>query len=205
MDDNSTSDEHLVRAWRTGRREVAAATLFHRYALRLFGLFRKLRFCEDACHDLVQETFRQAFHSLDTFRFESSFQTWLFEIARNTARKKIRHQQALKRQATEVPIDEIDCDRENGDVPDALVDGNGDDDPLGRVLAREGCHYLEAAVADLAPEDRRMVRFRLAQELTDGEIAVVLKIPVGTVKSRWSRIRATLRRKLATQYSNLPF
>lgn len=204
MDATTKPDENYVRAWRDGRREDAATVLHRRYDRRLFGFFRGLHLPDDTCRELVQDTFLQAFRALDGFRSESSFQTWLFKIARNAAKKSLRHQLADKRFAPEVPIHEINYDGDDGDVPLALVEGDGDG-PLDQVLAREECHQLRAAVGSLAPEDRHMVRFRVAQELSVGETALAFRIPEGTVKSRWARIRDTLRRKLESYYSDLPF
>ncbi len=203
MADRRLSDRQLAHDWLTGRRETAAEALYHRHAPSLIGFFRSLRFSDEATSELVQETFLQAFRSLDGFRFGSALKTWLFEIARSVALKRLRYENAGKRQGIEVPIDGNAGASEYDDVPRELVDGN--DGPLGHVLASEGCHHLQAAIESLCPEDRRLVRFRLAQELTGSEIAAILRIPVGTVKSRWARIRATLRRKLAAHYSNLPF
>ncbi len=204
MHDDNTPDDELVRRWQAGRqREEVFAILQQRYAPELARTFQRMRFDEETSRDLVQDTLLQAFRALARFRQDSSFRTWLHQIARNAGLKRLRREQTQKRAGQGVPLAELDEDRpERADLRHAQVEDL--DGPLSTLVAEEDRRRVRAAVDELPAADRSMVFFRIWQELSVRETAQVMNKPEGTIKSGWARIRKTLGEKLGPQFSDLP-
>lgn len=194
--DDRVPDEKLIAQWQTGvGREKIAEILVERYAPRVGGFFLRLGFSDDTRHDLTQEVFLRAFRGLTDFRSDASFQFWIFQVARNISRTFFRHQQTQKRSAQEVSLS--DADRGEGIHARALdsVESHSFVSPLDRVLAEERTQILRDAVAELEPAMRHLL-ILVFQGHSMNEIATLLDIPAGTVKSRLSKARNTLRNKL---------
>lgn len=136
------------------------------------------RFCvrrvgRDRAPDVAQETFLTAQRVLHKFRGESTLSTWLFGIANNECRRDCR------RLRIEPALLEIDVESPaGGDSEEALV-------------AREA---LREAISRLSPEHREVVVLHELDGLTYEEVAVILDVPVGTVKSRLHHAFLNLRR-----------
>lgn len=205
MVDERTPDDELVHRWQAGEaREEVFEILQRRYAPEVAGILRRVGFADDVCKDLGQETFLQAFRSLDRYRGEATFRTWLLQIARNAGLKHLRHQRTLKRAGDEVSLDEdlAEGPESRSDSRMALADQR--EDPHDRLVAKEIVQRVRAAVGELSAADQRMFRFRAWLGLSVRETAQVMKKPEGTVKSGWSRIRGTLEKKLGPYVSDLP-
>jgi RNA polymerase sigma-70 factor (ECF subfamily) len=204
MLNDRTSDEDLVRWWQTGEsRERVFAILHQRYAPELARTFRRMRFDDEICKELIQETLLQVFRGLDGFRHGSSFRTWLHQIGRNAALKRIRGRKTLKRTGEQVPLDEVGDLAEEEPVARSTTDDR--DDPLGRVLLDEQKRQVWAALSELPVADQIMVRLRIWQDLSVRETAQALNKPEGTIKSGWARIRGALKERLGSQFSDLPY
>jgi len=131
---------------------------------------------EDA-RDAAQEAFLRAYRALRTFRGEASFSTWMTRIAVNAALDVVRRR----------PV--------HSSVPaDVAAEGG---DPTTDVLRRDQQWRVQQAIAALPPDHRAVVVLRDVQGLRYDEIARVLGVPVGTVRSRLSRARESLRIALA--------
>lgn len=139
----------------------------YQLAYRLTGNY------EDA-RDAAQEAFIRAFQALPRFRQEAAFSTWLYRIATNTALDLVRRRPVVP--PVELPADQP-----------------APDDPATEAQRREISRRVHAAVAQLPAEYRVVVVLRDLQGLAYDEIAKVLEIPVGTVRSRLSRGRDGLR------------
>ncbi len=170
----------------------AFGPLVNKYQDRLFNSL--LRFCGnyDDAEELCQETFVKAIEGLKAFRRESGFYTWLFRIGMNLAISRRRRGGLVKFCSLEAAdadgeqllwsLDALaDC-REMG--PQNTVEQA---DTNGRVLA---------AMAELDDEFRIVVVLRDVEEMNYEQIAQVLSLPVGTVKSRLYRARCILKEKL---------
>ncbi len=131
---------------------------------------------EDA-NDAAQEAFVRAFQALPRFRQDAAFSTWLYRIATNAALDLVRRRPA-------VPPVELTADHP------------GASDPAAEVHRREVHRRVQAAVGHLPAEYRAVVVLRDLQGLAYEEIARVLQIPIGTVRSRLSRGREALRAQL---------
>lgn len=204
MVDPTLPDEELARLWqKTPGREDVFELLVYRYQTELAGFFRGMRFDDEDCRDLAQETFVQVFRGLADFRHGASLHTWLYEIARNAAYKRLRGQRTQKRTGHELPLDEI-----TGEERELAEDPRQRSAPreaaLDALLSEEERRQVRVVVDELAPEDRNMVLFRIWQELSVRETSLAMNKPEGTVKSGWSRICATLSKKLGSQLWDLP-
>ena len=159
----------------------------------IYALLYRLTEDPEEARDLTQETFLQAFRSIAHFRGDADLRTWLYRIAVNQARNRWRWWRRRRRGVT-VSLDATD-DAHEQPLGTRLVDEHADD-PEARTLAHEREEILLAAVRTLARPYREAVVLRDVEGLSYEEVAAALDISVGTVKSRLSRGRTELRRKL---------
>ncbi|MCI9431540.1 MAG: sigma-70 family RNA polymerase sigma factor [Oscillospiraceae bacterium] len=183
-----TVDELARRA--AGGDEDAFAQLVGLHEKKVYGL--ALRMCgnpEDAA-DAAQEAFLAAWKGLPRFRGEAGFSTWLYRLTSNAA---IDHLRRVKRQRGEVSLDG------GGPGLDAV-----DDAPSPQAQAEET--ELREAVAEglsmLSEDHRQALLLRELRGLSYEEIASELRVDLGTVKSRISRARGSLR-KILVKNGNL--
>jgi len=155
-------------------------------------LFRLTNDPEEA-RDLTQETFLRAFQSINRFRGDSTLKTWIYRIAINQARNRWRWWRRRRRDAT-VSLDATDDQRE---TPLAATLPNAHSlNPEQETLARERELQLRDALLGLRQSYREAVILRDVEGFSYEEIAAALQISIGTVKSRISRGRLELRKKL---------
>src|SRR5579862_2187322 len=156
---------------------------------RIYALCYRFTGREAEAQDLTQEVFLRVFRTLGSYRSaEGSFVTWLTRLGRNLL---IDNYRRTKQDRVTEPIEDQLPMLEQKEYP-----GQASVQP-DRVLAgREASEVLQAALGKLSPELRETVVLRDLQELEYREIADVLKIPEGTVKSRLNRGRAELARLL---------
>lgn len=138
----------------------------------------------DEAEDAAQEGFVKAFHALPRFRPGSPFRPWLLTIVANEARN--RRRAAARRDALALRMTE---DRRSFDAAPS---------PETAVLAGERRQVLNLALQRLGEDDRRVLACRWFLELSEAEMASVMAVPRGTVKSRLSRAMGRLREVLAT-------
>jgi RNA polymerase sigma-70 factor, ECF subfamily len=159
----------------------------------IYGLLYRLTESSEEARDLTQETFLRAFQSIGHFRGESDLRTWIYRIAINQARNRWRWWRRRRRDMTV----SIDAPQPNGtaSVGATLKSDNGRN-PETDALAHERERALRKALSSLKRVYREAVVLRDIEGFAYEEIAVALDISVGTVKSRLSRGRQELRRKL---------
>ena len=177
------SDEELVSACLEGE-ESAFDVLVMRWDRKIRGAIFRIVGSEEDARDLCQEAFLKAYRHLGTFKQEARFSSWLYQIALNLSRDRLRR----RRGRTMVSLDEVDEDgrvmTQSGPSPFELVEGRD----LGRRVA--------AAVAALPEEQREVIVLKEYQGLTFLEIAQVLDVPISTVKTRLYRGLVLLRARL---------
>ena len=144
----------------------------------------------DRSRDLTQEVFFKAWKGLKGFREESRFTTWLYRIAHNVVTSALRYDAA--RPKLRISLDD-EGDGDTGRSPDPV---SAADEPDESALRQERRQLLLDAVARLAPDQREMIVLRDMQNRSYEEIAEVLEIPVGTVRSRLHRARLELKERL---------
>lgn len=177
-------DRDLVASARRGDPD-AYGVLVRRYQDRLYPtLLRLTGRHEDAC-DLLQETFLRAYLKLDRFQGESSFFTWIYRIGINLALSDMRRRKP--------PLQLHDPDRE---ARRELAQSVERTDPSRPLEQAERDAQVEKALDSLLPDYRAVVVLKDIDGLRYEEIAQIMKIPVGTVRSRLHRARAELREKL---------
>lgn len=168
--------------------EAAFEQLVVKYQTPVYRLcFRMVGNSEDAA-DLTQEIFLKTWRCLDSFRFQSAFSTWLYRLASNVC---LDHLRSEKRSRT-VPL-VVTCDDS-----ETLVIDPPDPAPLPeeQLVLSEEQQTLQVALSALEVEDRRLLTLRVVNDLSYAEIAELLEIKEGTVKSRLSRARERLRKKI---------
>lgn len=166
----------------------AFGLLVEAYQTRVYNLALRLCGNRDDAFDLAQESFFRAWRSLSGFQFESSFSTWLFRLCSNICLDWLR---AKKRRPT-VSMSTVDDEGEESQLE--LPDPGKSPEEL--LLAAEEREALARAMNQLPVEYREILTLRAIHDLSYTEIAEILKIKEGTVKSRLSRARLALRNKL---------
>ena len=190
------TDEQLVEAYRTGT-EPALGELIDRYQGALFHFL--LRFVNNraAADDLFQETFLQIHISADTFDVSKRFKPWLFTIGANKARDYLRRNKRHKAVPLNASIDGeggtsfIDLMEADLPMPDDVAD------------AAEVGALVRGIVAELPDHLREVLLLAYFQRLAYKEIAEMLGIPLGTVKSRLHAAVGTFAQLWKTRYPAL--
>ncbi len=172
----------------------AFGLLVEKYQTKVYNL--ALRMCgnEDDALDLAQDAFVRAWRSLGSFQFESSFSTWLFRLSSNICLDFLRAKK--RRAAVSLTVSSDDEEETQLDLPDP---GMGPEDA---VIAAEDRRLLMEALNGLPADQRQIITLRAINDLSYAEIAEILGLQEGTVKSRLSRARTALRNKLLQSGNN---
>lgn len=190
LGDQDLDDRELVRKVQAGD-AGAFDELVLRYQDRIFNLvYRKLGRYEDA-RDTAQEVFVRAYRGLAAFKGDSQFFTWLFRIALNTTFTQRRR---IGRQHDLVPAS-LDAARgDDGDDPaDPPDPGEG---PPRLAEGSEEARAVREAIDELPEEPRTLIVLKDIEGMRYEEIAEVLEMPVGSVKSKLHRARQALKERL---------
>ena len=181
------TDEDLVAAFQDGD-AAAFDQLVGRWDRKIHGAIYRIVGADEDTRDLCQEAFLKAYRGLGGFKREARFSSWLYQIAVNVCRDRLRR----RRGKTAVSLDEIE-ERQDGALRAATPS------PLDLVEARDLRQLVEEAMATLRAEEREVVILKEYQELTFPEIAEALEVPLSTVKTRLYRGLAQLRHELEGQ------
>jgi RNA polymerase sigma-70 factor, ECF subfamily len=186
-------DEKLwIKAFLSGDRS-AFDRLVLRHQNRVFSLcYRMLGDYEDA-DDCAQEAFVKVYRSLKAFRFDSSFSTWLYTIAVNTCKNKLKSAEYRRRQKM-IAIDDPPEESGGRKPVRELVDPGPT--ALARLAEREREQLVQAAINSLTGDARTVVVLRDIQGLSYEEIGQVTGYNMGTLKSKLARARMQLRERL---------
>jgi RNA polymerase sigma-70 factor (ECF subfamily) len=178
----SAEDHRLITDCLKGRPD-AFGELVRRYQDRLYNtVYRLVGHPEDA-QDVVQDTFLNAYQSLNNFKQESQLFTWLYRIAINTAiSHKRKHRNVLS----------IDAGR-NGEGGMEPFDGSVTSRPGHAMERAEEERSVQDALNRLSSEHRIVLILKDMEDLKYEEIADILDVPIGTVRSRLHRARQELR------------
>jgi len=174
-------DAEVVRRAARGSEE-ACRELVRRYQRPIFNLVARMVRDPSVAEDLAQDTFVKAFTHLAAYDPRYRFTSWILKIAHNTA---IDH---LRRPRVVVPL----MESEDGEMLDALAPATAEADPERAAERRDLARALDTAIDRLRPEYREVVVLRHQEELAYEEIAELLALPLGTVKSYLHRARAEL-------------
>lgn len=194
MHDGDATEESRFLARLVAREERAFTELILLYEQRVYRLVLRLLRDPEEAREVAQEAFLQVFRSIETFRGESTLSTWLFRIAVNLAKNR---RVSLGRRAVRQG-DNFDPNLETaaagvargwtsgeGQSPDAMAEGRQLEVIVGLALASVDDEFRDALI------------LRDVEQLAYEEIAALLQLPPGTVKSRIHRGRAQLRELVA--------
>ena len=172
----------------------AFGLLVDKYQTKVYNL--ALRMCgnEDDAYDLAQDAFVRAWRSLGSFQFESAFSTWLFRLTSNICLDFLRAKK--RRAAVSLTMSGDDEEETQLDVPDPAMG------PEEAAIASEDRRLLLEALNALPADQRQIITLRAINDLSYAEIARILDLQEGTVKSRLSRARTALRNKLLQSGNN---
>lgn len=176
METPETPDNELVARTKAGEAR-AFDELVIRYSPRLYGLLYNMTSNHEDTNDLLQEVFAKAYRSIKGFQGKSSFYTWMHSISVNMA---INFLKKRNRRMT-MSLDDVD----NGIVNDPdFIEATSDHDPRHQANLGELQKKLNEAMMKLSHEHRAVVTMFDIQGMPHAEIAKVLKISEGTVRSR---------------------
>ena len=180
------SDERLVEAFQAG--DLASFDLLVlRWERKVQGTVYRVLGTEEDARDVTQEAFLKAFRSLHAFKGEARFSSWLYQIALNLCRDRLRR----KRGKAFVSLDNVE---EEGGLP--AQPGLSPYDLAERSALRG---LVREALGELPDEQREVIVLKEYQELTFVEIAEILDVPLSTVKTRLYRGLVSLRGRLERQ------
>lgn len=180
------TDQELVERAQNGDKK-AFNLLVVRYQNRVAGLLTRY-VAQDDIPDIVQESFIKAYQSLNSFRGDSAFYTWLYRIAVNTAKN---HLTALGRRPPKEDI--LAEDAESYDSGTHLREV---DTPENMALSDELKRVVFETIENLPDELKSAITLRELEGLSYEEIAEVMQCPVGTVRSRIFRAREAIDAKV---------
>ena len=185
------SDPAVVAEARKGS-EAAYRELLTRYERPVFSLiFRMVRDRETA-EDLAQETFIKVLNNLDRYSPEFKFSSWLFKIANNLTIDHLR-----RRRVDTISIEGApDAVTAESARATSIAVASGTESPLEELESRELGTAIERAIGKLRPEYRACIMLRHVEDKSYEEIAEIVKLPLGTVKTYIHRARHELRTAL---------
>jgi len=185
------TDQEAVQRARGGE-EAAYRELLRRYQRPVFSLIYRMVRDRAMAEDLAQETFVKVLNALDTYRPEFKFSSWIFKIANNTAIDHLRRRQpdTLSLDGAPTATTPRQIEETSIQLPDQA------ETPLQEVEARELGSAIEQAVGKLRPEYRNCIILRHIEGLSYEDIAQILDLPLGTVKTYIHRARAELKEML---------
>lgn len=190
---NDDIDQELVRRVQGGDKQ-AFNLLVQRYQHRLIKMIGRYVNNPADAQDVAQEAFIKAYRALSSFRGDSSFYTWIYRIAANTAKN---HLVAQRRRPPGSDIDVQDAEQILGDS--ALQET---DTPEGLAQRDEVQQTVFAAIESLPDDLRTAITLREIDGLSYEEIAAAMECPVGTVRSRIFRAREAIDKQLRPLLDN---
>jgi RNA polymerase sigma-70 factor (ECF subfamily) len=182
--------ERLLLARLKERDEQAFDEIVRIHGDKVFSLVYRMIGNRAEAEDITQEVFITVFKTIDTFRGEAKFSTWLLRIAANQSKNRIKY---LARRATDPE------GLDGGGVGDVQASPNAAplsgqvDGPDVIVEAAQLDRLMQQAIADLDEEQRLLVVLRDVEEMSYQEIGEITGLPEGTIKSRLHRARMAIK------------
>jgi RNA polymerase sigma-70 factor (ECF subfamily) len=187
-----STDHELVTFARTGS-EKAYRELLDRYQRPVFSLIYRMVRDRELAEDLAQETFVKVFNNLEKYNPKYKFSSWIFKIGSNLAIDTLR-----KKEPKTVSLDGSRYARTDDEVAATRISvASHDEDPEQLLLAKELGAEIESAIGSLRAEYRTAILLRHVEGRAYEEIAEIMEVPLGTVKTYIHRARSELRELLA--------
>lgn len=188
----SKTDEELMRAFQRGD-EAAFAVLYNRYRLPIYRFLCRKIGPSGRAEDITQEVFVAVVQHADEWREEASVKTYLYRIAFNRAVSELR------RSEHKVMVSAGDSDDDDGPPPREAVSS---DSPSADFEQRERAKLVRQALSEIDPDFREAIILKEYEGLKYEEIAEILNVAVGTVKSRIFRGKMELKKRLEPMMKN---
>jgi len=187
----SLPDADVVRLAQEGR-ELAFRELVRRYERPVFSLVYRMVRDRETAEDLSQDAFIKVLNHIDRYSPEFKFSSWIFKIANNVAIDHLR-----RRRLDTISMDGSPHASNAAEVEASTFDVAADqENALDEIASRELGTAIEAAIGHLRPEYRSCIMLRHVEGRSYEEIASLLDLPLGTVKTYIHRARHELRRAL---------
>lgn len=187
-----STDHDLVTFARSGS-EQAYRELLGRYQRPVFSLVYRMVRDRELAEDLAQETFVRVFNHIDNYNPKYKFSSWIFKIASNLAIDQLR-----RKEPDTVSLDGSRYARTDDEVEASRITvASSDENPVELLEAKELGNEIETAIGRLRPEYRTAILLRHIEGRPYEEIAEIMDVPLGTVKTYIHRARAELREILA--------
>lgn len=146
----------------------------------------------DESFDVAQEVFLKLYHNIGTFKGESSFSSWLYRIAKNTAFDYLRKNKNHRKNVS------LTFENDKGEEAYIeVVDTSDKSSPEKCILKKESSDILYEALDEINAQHKEIIELRYIGDYSYEEIAEILSLEPGTVKSRLFRAREALRTKLS--------
>lgn len=190
--DNARRVDLLLEAFRQGK-PGAFDGIVRAHQDRIFSFCARMLSDREEALDVSQEVFISAYRNLENFREEAQLSTWLFRIAANRCLNRIRQRTARASRETRFP----EPDNGDGNSGETRHPAPEEGSPSRIAENAELGEILSGALTRIDPDSRRILLLSDVEGFTNEEIATMLEIPIGTVKSRIHRARMALRKILA--------
>ncbi len=189
--DKRPSDEDLIERFQKGDL-YAFDLIVKRYKEQLLNFVYRFVGNQEEAEDIVQETFLRVYRKRKAYKRIAKFSTWIYTIAGNLSRTELRRRKRRKLfSVTDMGYEDRDYEiSDEGYNPENHVEG---------VIQEEIIH---AEINNLSPKFREVIILRDVQELSYEEISKIIRVPIGTVKSRVNRGRLKLQSKLKDLMKN---
>jgi len=182
------ADQQLVERVKNGETQ-AFDLLVRKYQHKVYGLVSRFLSDSASVEDVVQESFIKAYRSLDRFRGDSAFYTWLYRIAVNTAKN---HLVSRGRRPPDADIDASEAEQMGAASEAMREEGTPEDMAVSKEMSQKVLEVVEGLPSDL----RTALTLREIDGMTYEEIAKVMDCPIGTVRSRIFRAREAVNNAL---------
>ncbi len=172
--------------------------LISRYEDRVYNLAYRMVGSREDAEDVLQDTFINVIRALDRFQGRSSFSTWLYRIAANTALTRLR-KQGRKVKGEDEFLDNVYAVQQAARSGEKLSDWSNN--PVRELLDDEAMQIMNQAIEEMPEIYRAVFVLRDIEELSTAEVADVLDLSKAAVKSRLHRARVYLRNELSGYFS----
>ncbi len=182
---NKLTDEDLIFLFQDGEM-LAFEEIVKRYKDSLMNYIYRFLGDMSESEDIVQETFLRVFRNKRAYKKIAKFSTWIYTIAGNLAKTELRK----RKKRNLYSVSEIGYDDKDFEISDETLS------PESKTNTSMSEEIIQKEIQQLSPKFREVIVLRDIQELSYEEISKIIKVPLGTVKSRVNRARLRLQEKL---------
>lgn len=187
----SLSDADIVAAVQADRRDAVIAAVVPAFRRRVHGLAWTIVRNSDLADDVAQDVFIKVWRALPSYDGRAAFSTWVYAITRNAAISALRKRREALSLSDAATLQQAEAALAGGADAASSVDGDGAPRSAAEIDA------LDRALAALPDKQRQVVSLFYLQERSYDEVAAMLAMPLGTVKTLLHRARARLEQSLA--------